>query len=108
MVGLAVGVFGTVGLVALAGGILGFKRAGSRASLIAGGISGLTLLGAAVLLAGGAVSLGLALGGVTSVLLAARFAPAFARSMQWMPAGVMTGMSALGIAVAAAGYLSLL
>ena len=46
-------VFGLVGSFSIVGGLMGFKKAGSRASLIAGGTSGLFLLAAAGLVSGG-------------------------------------------------------
>jgi uncharacterized membrane protein (UPF0136 family) len=45
---LAASAAGLYGLVALTGGIIGFVKAGSLASLIAGGISGLLLIACAV------------------------------------------------------------
>lgn len=39
---------GVYGAVALIGGIIGFVKAGSAASLIAGGIAGLVLIGSAI------------------------------------------------------------
>ena len=44
---IAAGSAGLYGLVALTGGIIGFVKAGSLASLIAGGLSGLILLACA-------------------------------------------------------------
>lgn len=102
---VAVGVFSLFGLASVAGGVLGFRRAGSRASLIFGGGSGVVLLGAAAALLAGATGLGLSLGGGISLLLGARFVPAFVRTKKWMPQGMMAGFSCLGMAATALGYL---
>lgn len=45
---LAASAAGLYGLIALTGGVIGFVKAGSLASLIAGGISGLILIACAV------------------------------------------------------------
>ena len=46
---LALGVVAGYGVLSLAGGVMGYVKAKSRASLIAGGASGLLLLGSAAL-----------------------------------------------------------
>ena len=61
------------GILSLVGGVMGFVKAGSRASLIAGGISGLLLIGSAVLAASNPV-VGLVIASVVSAALIARFA----------------------------------
>ena len=48
---LAASAAGLYGLIALTGGIIGFAKAGSLASLIAGGISGLILIASAAFVA---------------------------------------------------------
>ena len=58
------------GLLAIGGGILGFVKAKSRASLIAGGLSGLCLLVAGYLMGSSSLQAGLGLGLVVSVALA--------------------------------------
>lgn len=45
---IAASATGVYGLIALTGGIIGFVKAGSLASLIAGGVSGLVLIAAAL------------------------------------------------------------
>ena len=84
------------GLLTIAGGVMGYVKAASTASLIAGSISGVLLLVAAFLLPGHAVA-GLALGGIISLLLAIQFVPALLRTGKMMPAGVMSLLSILGI-----------
>ncbi|MET0412705.1 MAG: TMEM14 family protein [Polyangiaceae bacterium] len=61
------------GILSLVGGVMGFVKAGSRASLIAGGVSGVLLIGSAVLAASNPV-LGLVIACVVSAALIARFA----------------------------------
>jgi uncharacterized membrane protein (UPF0136 family) len=70
---IAIAVAAGYGALSLAGGVMGYVRANSRASLIAGGISGLLLLGGAVL-ALSQPTVGLGLAAVVSAALVARFA----------------------------------
>jgi uncharacterized membrane protein (UPF0136 family) len=70
---LALGVAAGYGVLALAGGTMGYVKAKSRASLIAGGVSGALLIGSAALATTQPV-LGLALASVVSLGLVARFA----------------------------------
>lgn len=92
------------GLLTIAGGMMGYVKASSTASLIAGSISGILLLVAAFLLPSH-VLVGLALGGLVSLLLAARFLPAFFRSGKMMPDGMMALFSILGVAFAIAAWM---
>ena len=92
------------GLLTIAGGVMGYVKAGSTASLIAGSVSGILLLVAAFLLPGHVV-VGLVLGGVVSLLLAAQFLPAFFRTGKMMPAGMMSLLSILGIVFAIAAWI---
>lgn len=95
--GVALCTAGAYGLVALAGGLVGYKRAGSRASLIAGSVSGALLLGAAVVgTSNPAVGLGVA--AVVSLGLVARFARS-ARSADARRSPVARMMIAGGVAV---------
>lgn len=87
------------GLFAIVGGVLGFVKAKSRASLIAGGLSGLLLLIAGWLVGSGRVTVGGGLGLVTSIALAGRFVPAFRKTGKVMPAGIMSVLAVLGIVV---------
>jgi uncharacterized membrane protein (UPF0136 family) len=87
------------GLLTIAGGIIGYVKAGSVASIIAGSIAGVLLLVAAFLLPDHRVA-GLAIALIVSVLLAAQFVPKFLRAGTVMPAGVMSLLSVIGIVAA--------
>ncbi len=89
------------GALALAGGVLGFVKARSRASLLAGGVSGLLLLVAGYLVQSGQTQAGLILGAVLSAALAARFVPAFLKSRKVMPAGLMALLGVGGVILTA-------
>lgn len=92
------------GLLTIAGGIMGFVKAGSTVSIIAGSISGILLLVAAFLLPAH-VAAGLVLGAVVSVLLAGRFVPAFLKTGKAMPAGMMAILSVIGIVLAIVAWI---
>ena len=85
------------GAVTILGGIMGFVKAQSRASLIAGSVSGGFLLLAGVLVS---IHLGAAavLATVVSLALLGRFVPALARGKK-MPAIYMVPLAAIGTAV---------
>jgi uncharacterized membrane protein (UPF0136 family) len=92
------------GILTIAGGVMGYVKAGSTASIIAGSISGLLLLVAAFLLPSQVV-VGLTIGLIVSVLLAAQFVPAFLRTGKIMPAGMMSLLSILGIVFAIVAWM---
>ena len=104
MIGPAKIYFIIFGLLTIVGGVIGYVRAGSTASIIAGSISGLLLLVAAFLLPGN-LAAGLALAGVVSILLAGRFVPAFFKTGSMMPAGLMSILSVIGIIVAIVAWI---
>ena len=91
------------GILSIVGGLMGFMKAGSKASLIAGGISGALLIVSAVLLKSN-VNAGLILGGVISVALAGRFLPAFIKGGALMPAGLMSILSVISIILTAVAF----
>ena len=99
MIGPAKIYFIVFGLLTIIGGVMGYLKAGSMASIIAGTISGALLLLAAFLLPGNAVA-GLALAGIISIALAGRFVPAFLSTGNFMPAGMMSVLSVIGIIMA--------
>ena len=104
MIGPAKIYFIIFGLLTIIGGVIGYLRAGSMASIIAGSVSGLLLLLAAFLLPGNAVA-GLALAGIVSIALAGRFVPAFLKSGDLMPAGMMSVLSVIGIIMAIVAWM---
>jgi uncharacterized membrane protein (UPF0136 family) len=87
------------GLLTIAGGVVGYVKAGSTASIIAGGITGVLLLVAAFLLPEHRVA-GLATALIVSLLLAAQFVPKLLRTGRVMPAGIMSVLSVIGIITA--------
>lgn len=104
MIGPAKIYFIIFGLLTIVGGVIGFVKAGSTASIIAGSISGILLIVAAFLLPGQLV-LGLAIAGLVSLLLAGRFIPAFMKTGQAMPAGLMSVLSVIGVIVAIVAWI---
>lgn len=80
----------------IAGGVMGFVKAGSTASIVAGGISGVLIVVAAVLLKTNVVA-GLVMGGIVALALAGRFAPAYFSTQKFMPAGMMTILSVIAV-----------
>ncbi|CAN5549902.1 hypothetical protein BH20VER3_BH20VER3_02330 [soil metagenome] len=92
------------GLLTIAGGAMGYAKAGSTASLLAGAISGVLLIVAAFLLPGQVVA-GLAIGGLVSLVLAIQFLPKFIASGKIMPAGMMSILSILGVILAIVAWM---
>lgn len=86
------------GILTIAGGAMGYVKAQSMASLVAGGVSGLLLIAAGVLIAT-KTQAGLILGLLISIALAGRFIPAFLKTSAFMPAGLMSVLSVIGIAL---------
>lgn len=87
------------GALTILGGVIGFVKAKSKASLIAGGIAGVLLLGAAWFMAGSPTAAA-AVALVVSLLLAGRFLPVFWRTRGFMPAGMMSVLSVIGVVLA--------
>jgi uncharacterized membrane protein (UPF0136 family) len=87
------------GVLTIAGGIIGYVKAGSTPSIIAGSITGILLLVGAWLIPGNYVP-GLAITLIVSLLLAGQFIPKFIRTGAVMPAGMMSILSAIGIVMA--------
>lgn len=86
------------GALTIIGGIVGYAKAGSTASIIAGSITGVLLLVAAFLLPEHR-AVGLATALIISLLLAAQFIPKLLRTGRVMPAGIMSLLSVIGIIV---------
>ena len=104
MIGPAKIYFIIFGLLTIIGGVIGYVKAGSTASIIAGAISGIALIVAAFLLTGNP-ALGLIIAGLVSVLLAGRFIPAFMKTGNMMPAGLMALLSAIGVVMAIVAWI---
>ena len=104
MLGAAKIYFIVFGILTIAGGIVGYAKAGSVASIIAGSISGILLLVAAWLMPDHQAA-GLITALVVSALLAGRFLPIFFHKHQVMPALLMSVLSVIGIVVALAAWL---
>ena len=92
------------GALTIVGGIVGYVKAGSVASIIAGSITGVLLLVAVFLLPEHRM-VGLATALIVSLLLAAQFAPKFLRTGRVMPAGMMAILSAIGIIAAIVAWV---
>lgn len=89
------------GAVTLLGGIMGYVKARSVASLAAGGGSGVMLVVAGYLLLGshGAATIGVSLGLVVSLLLLGRFLPALLKG-KTMPAAIIVPLALVGTVLA--------
>jgi uncharacterized membrane protein (UPF0136 family) len=92
------------GLLTIAGGIIGYVKAGSTASIIAGSIAGVLLLVGAWLIPQNQIA-GLALSAIISVLLLGYFVPKFMRTHAVMPAGMMSILSVIGIVMAILAWI---
>ena len=92
------------GVLTFAGGIVGYVKAGSVASIIAGSITGVLLLVAAFLLPAHR-GLGLATALVISLLLAGQFVPKFLQTGRMMPAGMMSILSVIGVIAAIVAFI---
>jgi uncharacterized membrane protein (UPF0136 family) len=96
--------FFVFGILTIAGGVMGYAKAGSTASIIAGSISGILLLIGAWLLPTNQVA-GLALTLIVSLLLLIYFASKFMRTGSFMPAGLMSILSVIGLIVVIIAWL---
>src|ERR1700730_15391882 len=92
------------GALTIAGGIIGYVKAGSLPSIIAGAITGVLLLIAGALLPEHRAT-ALATAFVISLLLAAQFVPKLIRTGKMMPAGLMSILSVIGLIVAIVAWL---
>ena len=96
MIGPARIYFIVFGILTIAGGVIGYVKAGSMASIVAGSLTGILLLAAAFLLPQN-LGAGLALGVIVSLLLAIQFVPKLIQTGKAMPAGMMSVLSVIGI-----------
>jgi len=92
------------GLLTIAGGVVGYVKAGSVASIIAGSITGILLLVAAFVMPEHRVA-GLATALIVSLLLAAYFTRKYLSTGAVMPAGIMSVLSIIGIIVAIVAWV---
>ncbi|PYL07534.1 MAG: hypothetical protein DME33_10280 [Verrucomicrobia bacterium] len=92
------------GVLTIVGGIIGYVKAGSVASIIAGAVTGVLLLVGAFLLPEHRAA-GLAIALIISLLLAAQFIPKFLRTSRFMPAGIMSVLSVIGIIAAIVAWV---
>lgn len=87
------------GVITLVGGVMGYVKARSTASLVAGGVSGLLLIVGALLIPR-AWQAGLILDGLVSLALLGRFAPALFRG-KLNPAAYVVPLALVGVVLAA-------
>lgn len=92
------------GVLTIAGGIVGYVKAGSAVSVIAGSIAGVFLLVGAFLLPSHRAA-GLATAFVISLLLALYFIPKFLQTGRVMPAGMMSILSVIGVIAAIVAWI---
>jgi len=88
------------GCLVLAGGLMGYRKAGSRASLVSGLASAVVLLAAASLIFKGN-PLGARLAMAVALLLLVFFATRWLKGRKFMPAGLMVLSSAIALALLA-------
>ena len=93
------------GVLTIAGGIMGYVKAGSVVSVVAGAITGILLIVAGLILPKHR-ELGLSLALLTSAILAGQFIPRLLRTRRLVPAGMMSVLSVIGIIVAIAAWVA--
>jgi uncharacterized membrane protein (UPF0136 family) len=81
------------------GGVMGYVKAGSTASLGAGLISGILLIGSAVAMMKGAYQTGWWIALVVTILILVRFGMAAMKEFKMMPGGLVIIMSLIVLAV---------
>ncbi|MBI1766311.1 MAG: TMEM14 family protein [Acidobacteria bacterium] len=87
------------GILVAAGGVMGYAKAGSTASLVAGAVSGLLLAGGAALMLKGNYQNGWWLSLVVTLLLLGRFGKAALTSgLKFMPGGMVIIVSLIVLA----------
>jgi uncharacterized membrane protein (UPF0136 family) len=94
------------GILAIAGGIIGYIQARSKVSLFSGSISGLLLIIAAYLQLQGQTS-GLILALFVTAVLVVVFAFRIAKTRKFIPAGLMTILGILALVVMVNQFVSL-
>ncbi len=86
------------GILTIVGGVIGYVQASSLPSLIAGSVAGLILLAGAFLMGRKRIP-GLIVVLVASLALAGRFVPVFLAEGGFMPEGLMSVLSVIGLLV---------
>jgi uncharacterized membrane protein (UPF0136 family) len=87
------------GILVAAGGVMGYVKATSMASLLAGGVAGLVLIGAAVLMMRGSYAAGWWVSLVVALLLLGRFGSvAVSKGFNLMPGGLVIILSVIVLA----------
>ncbi len=89
------------GLLVLVGGVIGYVKAKSRASLVSGIGFGVLLGLASRLVSSGSVRVGAGLGVVLALALLGRFLPAFMKTKKVMPAGLVVALGAVVVVLGA-------
>jgi uncharacterized membrane protein (UPF0136 family) len=85
------------GILTIIGGVIGFVKAKSRASLIAGGSTGALLVAAAIVIMAGHINWGLMLGLLVSVALAGQFIPKVMLNRAPIHSVIMAVLSAVSL-----------
>ncbi len=104
MIGPAKIYFIVFGVLTIIGGVIGYVKAGSTTSIIAGSACGILLLVGAWLIPDHLLT-GLAVAFVVSLLLAGQFVPKFVRTGAFMPAGMMSILSVIGLVMAIVAWV---
>ena len=104
MIGAAKIYFIVFGILTIAGGLMGYLKAGSTISLLAGSFTGILLLVSDYLLPAN-LAAGLLIAGLVSLLLAGQFLPKFIKTGAPMPAGLMSVLSVIGVVVALVAWI---
>lgn len=87
------------GILVAVGGVMGYVKAGSLASLVSGGGAGVVLLGASVAMMRGSYTLGWWISLLVALLLLGRFGMAALNDFKLMPGGMVIVMSLIVLAV---------
>lgn len=84
------------GILVAAGGVMGYTKAGSKASLLAGGLAGLVLLGSSALMWRGSYQTAWWIALVVTLLLLGRFgSAAISNGFKLMPGGMVIIVSVI-------------
>ena len=87
------------GILVAVGGVMGYVKAGSVASLVSGGGAGLILVGSSIAMMRGSYALGWWISLFVALLLLGRFGMAAMNEFKLMPGGMVIVMSLVVLAV---------